>query len=389
MQTDFDLIILGGGCAGLSLATRLAELGRESPTTLIIEARTHYTLDRTWCFWDDGATRLRPLIQHRWQKMTVRAAGRAVTVDCGAKPYCLLPADAFYSAAAAAIGFNGRLDLSLGMRPHVEPRKVGNKWVVEAKPSIFTAKMVVDTRPVQKPKSGNAILWQSFYGREIECDAAVFDPARAELMDFADGHDRDIRFTYVLPLSPTRALIETTVFGPDPHSPLALAKELDVAIKRYTGSAGYYVRRREDGILPMGIASAAANTDPTYVRAGLGNGGARPSTGYAFQRIQRWADCCAQNLQLRSLPLGHAPDPVLLRAMDHLFLSVLRARSAEAPAMFLALFEKVDPARMIRFLSDGGSIVDYAIVAAALPVLPFLAEIPNAFSRTLKLRAAS
>ena len=389
MRKDFDLIILGGGCAGLSLATRLAELGQASPKTLIIEARAQYQHDRTWCFWDDGATRLQPLIQHRWQKMTVRAEGRAVTVDCGAKPYCLLPASIFYSSATHAIAISDRLDLILDTQVHAQPRKTGDKWIAETSKGIFAAKLVVDTRALQKPIFGDAILWQSFHGCEIECETAVFDPTRTDLMDFADGRDADIRFTYVLPLSRTRALVETTVFGPEPHTPLALGIELNTAIARYTGGARYNVLRSEDGVLPMGIASAAANADPTCVRAGLSNGGARPSTGYAFQRIQRWADRCAQNLHQKQLPLGHAPDPPLLRAMDHLFLSVLRARSAKAPAMFLALFEKVATARMIRFLSDGGSLFDYAIVASALPVLPFLAEVFNAFSRNLKLRAAA
>ena len=114
----------------------------------------------------------------------------------------------------------------------------------------------------------------------------------------------------------------------------------------------------------------------------------RASTGYAFQRIQRWADVCAQQLGEGKFPIGHEPDPLLLRGMDHLFLSVLRTRSAAAPAMFLSMFEKVDPARIIRFLSDGGTLLDRAIVASVLPVIPFLKEIPSAFLRSARLREA-
>jgi lycopene beta-cyclase len=47
----YDLIILGGGCAGLSLARRLSELGEDCPQTVILESRSSYTDDRTWCFW--------------------------------------------------------------------------------------------------------------------------------------------------------------------------------------------------------------------------------------------------------------------------------------------------------------------------------------------------
>jgi len=388
VQTDVDLVILGGGCAGLSLGTRLAELGASSPTAMILEARTHYTNDRTWCFWEEGNPRLQSSIKHRWQNLTLRAQGRELSVDCGKNPYCLLPAGEFYRAAVAAVSRSECVDLAMNEKILTPPRKTGNRWEVDTAHGSFSAKMVVDTRPTQQAKRGGAILWQSFYGREIECDADTFDPSRADLMDFSPGGDADIRFTYCLPMSSTRALIETTVFGVEPQSRLALSRELDAAVERYVAHTGYTVLRSEEGILPMGIKSAKADPDKTYVRAGLTSGGARPSTGYAFQRIQRWADKCAQSLQAGRLPLGHAPDPFLLRAMDRLFLSVLRARPAEAPLMFLSLFEKVHPSRLIRFLSDGGSLLDYAIVASSLPVRFFLAEIPDAFFRSAELREA-
>ena len=388
MQTDVDLVILGGGCAGLSLGTRLAEFGATSPTAIILEARTHYTNDRTWCFWEAGDSRLQPSIKHRWQNLTLRAQGRELSVDCGTNPYCLLPAEEFYRAAVAAISRSERVHLAMNEKILTPPRKSGNSWMVDTVNGSYNAKMVVDTRPTQQAKRGGAILWQSFYGREIECDADTFDPSRADLMDFAPGKDADIRFTYCLPMSSTRALIETTVFGVEPQSRFALSQELDTAIERYVAHTDHTVLRSEEGILPMGITPVKADPDKTYVRVGLTSGGARPSTGYAFQRIQRWADKCAQSLQAGRLPLGHAPDPFLLRAMDHLFLSVLRAHPAEAPLMFLSLFEKVHPSRLIRFLGDGGSLLDYAIVASSLPIWLFLAEIPNAFFRTAELREA-
>ena len=70
---------------------------------------------------------------------------------------------------------------------------------------------------------------------------------------------------------------------------------------------------------------------------------------------------------------------MLLRSMDHLFLSVLRARPELAPDLFLSLFEKTESERMIRFLSDQGTAADYLNVISALPVVPFLQELPGAF----------
>ena len=101
-------------------------------------------------------------------------------------------------------------------------------------------------------------------------------------------------------------------------------------------------------------------------------GGARPSTGYAFQRIQRWAGECAHSLVSRGEPTAHRPDPLALRLMDQIFLDVLRADPSRGAALFFSLFSRVDPARVIRFLSGNGSTIDGLAVVAAMPVPPFL-----------------
>jgi len=112
--------------------------------------------------------------------------------------------------------------------------------------------------------------------------------------------------------------------------------------------------------------------DASYVVAGLTAGGARPSSGYAFARIQRWASCCAFSLAAGNGPLGHAPDGVIQRAMDALFLKLVRARPDLAPDLFVALFAGTDTQSVIRFLSDRATLRDYARVVASLLPGPLL-----------------
>jgi lycopene beta-cyclase len=71
-------------------------------------------------------------------------------------------------------------------------------------------------------------------------------------------------------------------------------------------------------------------------------------------------------------PVPQSPDRLMTRTMDRLFLQVLRAQPALAPALFTAMFAGVDSRRLIRFLSDTGSLCDHAAVIAALPAGPFL-----------------
>ncbi len=62
-----DVIILGGGCAGLALARELAnrQFGGE---VIIFEPRREYTDDRSWCFWADPGHPDTRLARHRWRR---------------------------------------------------------------------------------------------------------------------------------------------------------------------------------------------------------------------------------------------------------------------------------------------------------------------------------
>jgi len=389
MSTESALLILGGGCAGLSLAMQLAALGRDCPRTVIIEPRTTYANDRTWCFWGNTSAPLADLSCHQWSTMMVRAGRRITFVDCAATPYRMIAAADFYAAALQTIAGNARITLAAGERVTDVPVRQDGRWQVTTGSASYAAATVVDTRPGAPAQRGGATLWQSFSGVEIDCDGAVFDPACVDLMDFSLADPKRIQFTYVLPLSAQRALIEVTVFDAMPLSAADLAASLEQAVAARVHGLPYQLRRAEQGILPMGSVPTGAPHDPTYVHAGLGHGGARPSSGYAFQRIQRWAGQNAARIAA-GLPLqGHVADPFLLQAMDQLFLSVLQSQPATAPALFVALFGQRDGARVLRFLSDEGSPADYLGLIAALPALPFLQQIPGTLRRVLRQRRAA
>jgi len=372
MSEAFDLVILGGGCAGLSLSMALAAEGGRCPRALIIESRTEYTNDRTWCYWKDSSACEPYPIQHRWQTMRAAHAGQSVSLDCGSTPYQMVAAQDFYAAARALIDRTPNMALRLGTSVAGEPSRSGGLWNIRTSSGNVTARSVVDTRPHQLPRRGGATLWQSFYGHEIECSAAVFDPLSLDLMNFLAPNARDVPFVYVLPVSPTRALVEVTVFGATPLGPGELSVRLEAALAKRVGDASFTLLRSEHGILPMGLTETPVTVDPSHVKVGMMAGGARPSTGYAFQRIQRWAGECADALMSCGQPVGHRPDPFALRMMDQIFLDVLRADPSRGGALFFSLFSRTDPARIIGFLSGGSGLFDSLAVVAAMPVSPFV-----------------
>jgi lycopene beta-cyclase len=377
MQTESDILILGGGCAGLSLALRLAADGENCPSTVILESRSHYSNDRTWCFWDDGSAHLRELVQHRWPMVTLTHGERRISVDCHTIPYTMIPAEHFYAHAREKLAETTRVTLAMNEPVLGEPRKEGGLWRVETRCGMRYAKRLIDTRPQRLPERGAAVLWQSFCGHEIECRADRFDPDVAQLMDFLPSKNGRIIFLYLLPFSPRRALVEVTVFAPDPLGPEELADELAAFIQRQVGDSSHAVLRSEQGVLPMGQAAFDRDADVSHVRVGVAAGSARAASGFAFQRIQRWANACAAELIAGQPPLAHPPDPWITRSMDALFLHVLRAQPERAPELFLALFALQDPRRIIRFMSDHAVMADYATIILSLPPWLFLREIPR------------
>ena len=372
MAETFDLVILGGGCAGLSLSMALAAQGRACPRTLVIESRTEYANDRTWCYWQDPAVHENFPIQHRWQTMRVAHAGQSVSVDCGSTPYHMLTARDFYATAQASIDRQPNIELKRGTAVVGEPSHNSGVWQIRTTSGDLNARSVVDTRPDQPPRLGDATLWQSFYGQEVECSEAVFDPLSMDLMNFLTPNRQDIPFVYLLPVTPTRALVEVTVFGAAPLAPRALSARLEAAVAQRVGNASFTVLRHEHGILPMGLNASPQSAHKSWAKVGLMAGGARPSTGYAFQRIQRWAGECAYTLVRAGHPIEHRPDPLPVQLMDRIFLDVLRADPGRGAALLFSLFGSANPARVIRFLSGNGGIVDGLAVVKAMPVAPFL-----------------
>jgi lycopene beta-cyclase len=378
MPRDVDLLILGGGCAGLSLAMQLAQHGHRAPSTLILEQRACYVNDRTWCFWGDDTTPFAEQAAHQWAAFQVVDAGETRRLACADTPYRMLTAEQFYRSALAALAPVPQMRLHMASPVTAEPWYRAGRWHVETPDGPCSARSLVDTRAQRPLAPSDALMWQSFTGLEIECAQSVFEPSCVELMNFSGATPQRVGFTYVLPLSATRALVEFTVFAEMPFTPEDLEMDLHSAIAQRVHGAAYTVHRSEHGILPMGLMGQhahAASAGPGHVQVGLFAGAARPATGYAFQRIQRWAAACAHVLVQGGVPIAHPQEPALRGWMDQLFLKVLRRQPALGPELFMAMFAGVSTPRVIRFMGEGARLSDCAAIACALPPRPFLRQL--------------
>jgi lycopene beta-cyclase len=377
-MTRVDLAILGGGCAGLSLARDLArqpQSGSRSPAkVVVIEPREHYEDDRTWCFWEGPDEEGDSLVQRRWHAWRFSTGAVARTQSSRSWAYCLVAGRDFYRDARETIAGKPWLELRLGTRvERVTPRESGIE--VETSRGPLLASRVVDTRPPDFGKSHPFRLYQSFAGVEVACRDAPGDAQTAGLMEHMRTDERGFRFDYILPLGSGRWLIEATRFSVE-NEPLSLLQhDLDLSLRSILPAGPTEIFRREAGMIPMGRVAPRATGDPRWVAAGTGGGAVRAASGYAYKRIQRWSRLCARTFCHTGEVVGHPPDPSLRQAMDDLFLRVLRAEPERAPDLFDRLARRTRPETLARFMMDRAGPLELLSVALALPPLPFLRQI--------------
>ena len=370
-----DLAIIGGGCAGLSLARELARglAGRqESISVMVLEPRVQYFDDRSWCFWAENDHQFTDLVSHRWNYWRFGKEGEApITTGSSRYSYQHLRSIDFYRDAIAQCECSTHVELRLGVEvTAVEPDSQG--WRLSTNQGDLVAAKVVDTRPPSPQRQDESLMFQSFLGVELRLAPPTYvDSQQLDLMTDMAADSKGSRFNYVLTFGVDHVLAEVTHFSRDPLSREDLEDDLEGLLKSRGWSEGAVVRS-EYAVLPMGLPGNKESSSENLVRAGMGGGALRSASGYGFWRIQRWAQICAQAYcstgKISSQPLPNWRQ----QRMDHLLLCVLRDQPERAPGLFQRLLTKCPPDRFVRFMDDSASWRDNLHVIAAMPKLLFL-----------------
>ena len=189
---EFNYIIIGGGCAGLSLAYELDIHEKLKDKTLaIIEPRSEYKKDKTWSFWKVTPHNFDDCIKKSWENFSINIQGKTNFLECKNYPYQSIDSGLFYEK------INNRLkeNKNIFFFKNIKEINSKNSFIFNSVPNI---------------KKDHQNLWQHFCGVEIETKKNFFDEEIFNLMDF-DCEQRDsVHFFYTLPYSKNKALVETT-----------------------------------------------------------------------------------------------------------------------------------------------------------------------------------
>ena len=406
-----ELLILGAGCAGTRLAAHLERLGYGGRVALL-DARTDFSASARWCSWQAPglpplAPDLRSLVSHQWHQWQTRDAARSALCQSAETCYYQIDAPSFFAHFHARWRDpGGATTLHLGERVTAISEDASGVTVRttnerSAREQLWRAPVVFDARHAgsgaldKLDAPGQLRLHQDFVGWTIESARSIFEPQCATLMDFRlPQPGAGLAFAYVLPFSPTRALVESTHFGAAPlpigaHE-AALREYLRAILGVELGANDYRVVARERGDLPMASAVLAERLSERRFAVGVAGGAARAASGYAFARIEAQTARLARAVVRGDLLSGGgalrgAEKRARLKsaALDATFLEIIAHQPALARRCFVDLFARVPPATLARFLSEASSLCDDARTIAALPKLPFCAATARRISARL------
>ena len=223
-----------------------------------------------------------------------------------------------------------------------------------------------DSRPPRPSK--NAML-QHFLGQEIEVDKPVFDASTAILMDFRVDQSEGMHFIYLLPYSPTQALVESTLFSTNVLDRSYYLNAIQNYLLDHYGAAIRQVIHEEQGVIPMGTLSPH---DANIPGIGANAGAIRPASGYTFvfihQQIQRAIEATKQGKPLRF----RRPHKSIDVWMDAVLLTVLRNWPQQGPKLFGRMAASLSGDEFVRFMSGQANWRLRLKVIMAMPKLPFI-----------------
>jgi len=373
MKQKFNIGIIGAGLSGLTLGNSL--LNKKIKNFILFEKEKKTKNDKTYSFWSGpGLFDIKKTFsvkpKKEWSQIEIKVKGASYKIDLGDYKYACYSSESVLSELYKKLTRKGvKVERGCVIK---QLKKNQNDWEIVLKSKKILLKNIIDSRPNTKFDDKYPSLKQVFVGSEIISTKKVFDENVVTLMDFYDSN-KDVIFTYILPFSKTKALIETTFFSYDINFKKA-EKLHKLTLKKFDIKE---ITRTEKAVLPMSPYTNV-KVENQYFRIGNFAGASRPASGYAFTRIALWANKIETKKKFCYEMINHKQN-YLTNWLDKIFLSVLRSDPQKAPEIFKIFFTKVPISSSIRFLSDQSRLVDYLVIILKLPKLIMLRGLINLY----------
>jgi len=372
MKQQYDYIIAGAGCAGLSLLVRVLQSGRfNGKRILLIDKEPKRKNDRTWCFWEQGEGFFEKIVYRKWEKIWFHGKDFSGAYDILPYRYKMIRGADFYEYCFSIINQYSNVDIVWSEINEIG-QDAGSAWLLCGNNKI-QAQYIFNSILFEKPVMGRGeyYLLQHFKGWVIETEENHFNPGEAVLMDFRVSQQNGATFVYTMPFSTRSALIEYTIFNEKLLQPEDYKKGLSNYIEENLQIKQYSVKDEEFGVIPM-TNHVFKKSEGNIINIGTAGGYTKASSGYTFNFIQK-----ASAQMLESWIENAVPAPVdttskKFRFYDSVFLTVLAEENIGGAKIFTQLFKKNDVQMIFRFLDNESTLQQDLKILASLPTWPFL-----------------
>ena len=353
---EFDYIIIGGGCAGLSLAYELEVNNKLDEKTLaIIETRKEYKRDKTWSFWKVFNHNFDDCVIKSWNNFTINTPESSHELTNEKFPYQSIDSGKFYKKVNSKLTANSNISFFKNLNEINSENSI-----------IFNS--------VYEKDQDRSKLWQHFQGIEIETTKNIFDDEIINLMDFNCDQRNDVHFFYTLPFSSNKALIETTWLSDlEDQSLMDYDLQLENYIKNNLGIKSYKINFTEKGAIPLFY--PLLRNDNKVINIGSAGKMTRLSTGYTFLNIQEHSKYIVKNIdkinELKTFNLGKK-----YQFLDKVFLNVLKKHPEKMPKIFFNMF-KTSSNTIIKFMSNKSNLIEDIKIISKMPKLTFIKALFN------------
>jgi len=348
---EFDYVIIGGGCAGLSLAYELEIHEKlKDKTLVIIEPREEYKRDKTWSFWKVTPHNFDDCVKKNWENFSVNIPGKTNYLECKNFPYQSIDSGLFYEKIKNKLKKNENIFFF----KNIEEINKQNSLIFNSVPNI---------------KKNYLNLWQHFCGVEIKTDNDIFDEKIFNLMDFDCEQRESVHFFYTLPYTKNRALVETTWLSKmNDNSQKDYENQINNYIKKNLRVKNYEITYKEEGAIPLFY--PLNKNEKNKINIGTAGGMTRLSTGYTFLNIQEHSKYIRENIDNISNAKKFEIDKKY-QFLDEIFLRVLEKNPEKMSDIFFRMF-KTSPKTVIKFLSNKSNFLEDLSIIFKMPKLIFI-----------------
>jgi lycopene beta-cyclase len=366
----FDYIIAGSGCAGLSLAMQMVKCGKLSDKKiLIVDKEQKDRNDRTWCFWEEGKNQFEEIVYKRWEKVWFYSDGVSKLLDLSPFEYKMIRGEDFYRHSLTELRHYSNVKFLTADVTEVNAKDSsitvnGDKLFGEYIFNSIPSKVDLDKKEFY--------LLQHFKGWLINTERPSFDPVAATLMDFRVEPEHGTTFSYVLPLSANKALVEYTLFSDQLLNESEYDLHLHEYISNQLGIDEYAIEEKEFGIIPM-TNHKFKPAEGKVINIGSAGGLTKPSSGYTFYFIQKHSQAIVEALLNGADPSTvNSTTPKRFSFFDSVLLNVLSTGKAKGKEIFTDLFKSNSPQQILKFLNNESSILTDLKIISSLATFPFL-----------------